>query len=61
VEVTEASITVRRSSTPSEDRKFQVTGETKVEGKLKEQERVTVRYVEVENGYLAKRILVRDQ
>lgn len=61
VEVTDTSVTVRRSSNNSEDRKFTINGETKVEGKVKEQERVTVSFVEAEGEFLAKRILVREQ
>jgi hypothetical protein len=61
VEVTETSLTVRRSSNNAEDRKFAINAETKVEGKIKEQERVTVSFVEVEGEFIAKRVLVREQ
>jgi hypothetical protein len=61
LEVTDASVTVRRSSNNSEDRKFTINGDTKVEGKLVAEARVTVAYLETENGTIAKRIIVRDK
>ena len=61
-EVTETTVTVRRSSNNAEDRKFAINSETKVEGKLQTEARVTVAYLETEEGpALAKRIIVRDK
>lgn len=61
-EVTDTTVTVRRSSNNSEDRKFTINGDTKVEGKLQMEARVTVAYLEDEEGTsIAKRIIVRDK
>ncbi len=60
-EVTDSSVTVRRSSNNSEDRKFSINGDTKVEGKLQAEARVTVAYLETDAGAIAKRIIVRDK
>ncbi len=60
IETADGSVTVRRSSNNGEDKKFLINAETKVEGKLRDQARVTVAYVEVEGSSVAKRILVRD-
>lgn len=60
-EVTETSVTVRRSSNNSEDRKFAINSDTKIEGKLEAEARVTVAYLETDDGSVAKRIIVRDK
>jgi hypothetical protein len=61
VEVSSDRITVRRAlaGRPAEDRKFVITSQTKVEGALKVESRVTVGFVQGEDGEVAKRILVR--
>jgi hypothetical protein len=61
VEISSDRITVRRAHAgrPAEDRKFVITPETKVEGTLKLDARVTVGFVQGEGLEVAKRILVR--
>lgn len=61
IETTESSVTVRRSSNNSEDRKFAINAETKVEGKIEAEARVTVAYLETDDGAVAKRIIVREK
>ncbi len=63
VEVVAEHVTVSRSilgKTP-EKRTFLITPDTKVEGKLKEKSRVTVRYSAGDEGDVALSILVRDR
>ena len=60
VENTAEQLTVARVlQGKSESRVFRVTPETKVEGRLAPQARVTVRYVTEENGYRATLVIVR--
>jgi hypothetical protein len=44
-----------------ENRTFVINSETKVEGKIKQKSRVTVRYAPGEQGDVALSILVRDR
>jgi hypothetical protein len=46
---------------PPEERAFLITSETKVEGKLRVNARVTVGYRTSEEGDIATRIIVRPQ
>lgn len=46
---------------PAEERAFLITSETKVEGKLRVNARVTVGYRPSEEGDIATRIIVRSQ
>jgi hypothetical protein len=61
VEISEDSVTVRRTLPGREpqDRKFQRTPSTKVDGEMEIDSRVTVGYVEEAQASIAKRILVR--
>ena len=54
-------VTVSRTilGKPPEKRVFQITSATKVEGKLKQKSRVTVRYLPGDEGDVAVSILVR--
>lgn len=58
----EGKITVARAilGKPPENRSFLITGETKVEGKLKMKARVTVGFKTSEQGDVAVRIIVRN-
>ena len=62
-EVEETAVTVRRSISgrKPEMRRFLLNEETIVEGDLRSNARVTVAFVEGEEGDLAKRILVRSR
>ena len=63
VDLSEESITVRRTlaSREYEERRFVINAETKVEGTLKIDGRVTVGFVKTEEGEIARRILVRGR
>jgi hypothetical protein len=62
VEVTQERLTVSRTilGKPPESRTFIITPSTKIEGKLKENTRVTVRFAAGEGGDVALSILVRE-
>lgn len=62
-ELEDAAVTVRRSiaGRKPEMRRFLINDETIVEGELRSNARVTVAFVEAEDGDLAKRILVRSR
>lgn len=62
VEIANDRVTVSRTilGKPPERRAFAVTGSTKVEGKMKQKSRVTVRYTASDEGDVALSILVRD-
>lgn len=62
-EVDGSRIVVNRAvlGRPAELRTFQITGETKVEGRLRQGARVTVGYRAGEGGDVAIRIIVRGQ
>jgi hypothetical protein len=61
IEVSTDRVTVRRGLTGrvTEDRRFTLTAETKVEGELKKDARVTVGFVQTGDSEVARRILVR--
>ena len=61
-EVTPESIAVKRDvpGSPPERRTFTINAQTKVEGKLAEGARVTVKFRIVDEGSLAETIIVRD-
>lgn len=62
-EVDGSRIVVNRAvlGKPAELRTFMITGETKVEGRLRQGARVTVGYRSSESGDVAIRIIVRSQ
>ena len=45
---------------PPEHRTFAITAQTKVEGKLAEGARVTVKFRSIDDGFLAETIIVRE-
>jgi len=61
-EVTPESITVTREvlSNPAEHRTFAINAQTTVEGKLAEGVRVTVKFRNSDDGFVAETIIVRD-
>jgi hypothetical protein len=60
VELTSDQVTVRRGLPGrAEDRRFAITPETKIEGELKRDVRVTVAFVQSGDNSEARRILVR--
>jgi hypothetical protein len=61
IELSADRITVRRGlpGRVTEDRRFSLTAQTKVEGELKMDSRVTVGFVQENDGDVARRILVR--
>lgn len=61
--VEESAVTVRRKlvGKKPEVRRFAMTAETKVDGTLKLNARVTVAFVETDEGIVARRILVRTK
>ena len=63
VDLSPDSITVRRTlaGPEYEERRFVINSETKVEGTLKTDRRVTVGFVKTEEGEIARRILVRGR
>jgi hypothetical protein len=64
VEVAEGAIVVTRSDlgNASEKREFKITAATKVEGKLRPKVRVTVGYLENDDGaQVAQQIIVRER
>ena len=62
VELGSDHVTVSKSvlGRPQEKRTFKITGSTKVEGKMKQKSRVTVRFVPDDDGDMAVHIVVRD-
>jgi hypothetical protein len=61
-EVTPESIAVSREilGKPAERRTFAISVHTKVEGKLAEGVRVTVKFRQIDDGLMAETIIVRD-
>ena len=60
VELTAAKITVSRTTLgKTEKRTFQITKETRIEGKLKVKAKVTVGYITTDDGDIARLIVVR--
>ena len=63
VEMAADHVTVSRAvlGKPAENRAFKITSATKVEGKMKNKSRVTVRYAASEEGDVAVSIIVRPE
>ena len=60
VELTAAKITVSRTTLgKTEKRTFQITKETRIEGKLKVKAKVTVGFITTDDGDIARLIVVR--
>ena len=61
-EFTAESVTVTREllGNPAEHRTFAITAKTKVEGRLAEGARVTVKFRATDSGMMAETIIVRD-
>lgn len=59
-ELTDHTITISRTIQKKIDkRSFQLTPDTRIEGRLRPRVRVTVRYISGEDGYIATLIVVR--
>ena len=59
-EITDDAVVISRTvQKKTEQRTFQLTEDTKIEGKLRTRVRVTVRYTADEDGYTATLIVVR--
>ena len=59
-QITDDAVVISRTvQKKTEQRTFQLTKDTKIEGKLRTRVRVTVRYTASEDGYIATMIVVR--
>jgi hypothetical protein len=59
-EITDRTVVISRTIQKKIDkRSFQLTPDTKIEGRLRPRVRVTVRYISGEDGYIATLIVVR--